>query len=941
MARESSHTSNEDKLLCKRAALYGTGMLCRRIQTCPHVSSQSVSDLYSPVLGPSLRRAIENWDVDVMLDGEVIAWDDAKSETIPFGNNRPVALARRKWMESQGLVDSRDLNLHNDQRDLNVMRFGHRDTGAEENSGSKCFLKYMVFDVLYVGGPDASRLLSQSLGTNQEEAVEGSIIHLNGFQRKRVLHRLLAPQKNEVEFVPALVVRPNGTGVNADQYFSATHPSMDDGHLASDLDSISYTFQNAGAGMEHIQESLKCSMSDAELSKRRTESADQFYSEIVDKRALEGVVFKDLNSCYLLDGRKYWFKHKPENEDISHASDIDLLILGGFYATGFGPSGLLNSFLLGCVDQDNPETFLTVCKINGGGIDRETQKRLLDETGYQKQTAGQEWDSGKWFKEVRHGRTLPDFISKRSFQHQDVDRGPVLEKSKYPDLWIHPEDSVILTVKAGEIVVSESFSAGVTLRFPRIEKVRLKFDGDAKKPQDVESVKGLQQLFRETLQLREGSGSIEVETGSPAASKSRFQTPEDHLRKKATRRNLTNNFIEWQMPIAEKKDSSALEGLSIVVLEGTYRLAETSLDAEEAKEQGWWDHAKHVKSRDDVLLFISSHGGTPKTSVSSDTNFIVGGRPDDARVVVYERGLAKTLSDKKKTRSKTGLSLEDMMRIGSIRKWTFVYSIVHEWIRTVSAKRPKDESTEGEQPTPPASTFGSSILTNHQHLLRPGRHHFLRSSSSTWDEDNNVLGISLSKNVTPVDFKRGLQNAKIQMNKRQKTDILPWQFAAMQQLPATQRWIVGTSRQKLWPYGESGLGPVAAAVVVMYPDLFGNDFGMRSHDEALADVLSGDSDRLWSIRRQETDAVASALPLARVMGVQLVPHLTNEVTHVLCSLVGDYQMVTWDSFDAEKFANPKHARRMRVRLSGAQQQHKPVFVSPSWIRHQWGQAPSN
>lgn len=44
--------------------------------------------------------------------------------------------------------------------------------------------------------------------------------------------------------------------------------------------------------------------------------------------------------------------------------------------------------------------------------------------------------------------------------------------SSDPDLWINPDDSFILELNAGEIVVSDTFSAGITLRFPRITKIR-------------------------------------------------------------------------------------------------------------------------------------------------------------------------------------------------------------------------------------------------------------------------------------------------------------------------------------------------------------------------------------------------------------------------------------------------------------------------------------
>jgi DNA ligase-4 len=41
-----------------------------------------------------------------------------------------------------------------------------------------------------------------------------------------------------------------------------------------------------------------------------------------------------------------------------------------------------------------------------------------------------------------------------------------------PDVWIDPRVSKILQVKAAQIVISEKYKAGYTLRFPRVVKIR-------------------------------------------------------------------------------------------------------------------------------------------------------------------------------------------------------------------------------------------------------------------------------------------------------------------------------------------------------------------------------------------------------------------------------------------------------------------------------------
>jgi DNA ligase-4 len=541
--------------------------------------------------------------VDLILDGEVVAWDNGKQETVPFGNNRTIALARERWMDSHGLLEERDKNLHDGQTDLNVMKRAFHDGDVVESvAGSECWLRYEVFDVLYVGGPAAVELISTAAALPKESVEPGSIIHLNGFQRKRILHHLVTPQDKELVLVPALVIRPNGVAVKAEEYFAdKADPGVKDikRRASTLLNGVSI----ASEEQREIYDDMRGRLSDIELGLRRAEAADRFYADIVDVRALEGILLKDLNAYYLLEGRKYWCKHKPDYEENSELGDIDLIILGAFHGTGMGPSGKLNGFLCGCVDDEDPHTFIAVVKVNGGSVSRDISDQMLASTGYKKQTDTEPWDTGKWFREENHGKTVPDFISRRSFQYKD-DRTPVFGKKKYPDLWIHPEDSIVLTLKASEIVATDGFQAGITLRFPRIEGVRLKDSADDKDARQVETLEGLHRTYREQMQRREGSGEIEFQSGSvtPGRANRRFQTAEEGLRKNIASRNTTDSGPVWTMPIADRKESSALDGLGIAVLEGIDYFDEKSLDAEESKEQGWFDLAKGIKSRDDLTL---------------------------------------------------------------------------------------------------------------------------------------------------------------------------------------------------------------------------------------------------------------------------------------------------------------------------------------------------
>jgi hypothetical protein len=98
----------------------------------------------------------------VILDGEMIAWDNIDKENIYFGKNKTVAKMRRKWCALNGLIDERDLNLHkeveNHSAQAAIEDEGH-DHDNKPEAGADCWLKFVVFDILYVNGPDALRLL--------------------------------------------------------------------------------------------------------------------------------------------------------------------------------------------------------------------------------------------------------------------------------------------------------------------------------------------------------------------------------------------------------------------------------------------------------------------------------------------------------------------------------------------------------------------------------------------------------------------------------------------------------------------------------------------------------------------------------------------------------------------------------------------------------------
>lgn len=597
-----------------------------------------------------------------------------------------------------------------------------------------------------------------------------------------------------------------------------------------------------------------------------------------------------------------------------------------------GPSAFLNSFLLGCVDPENPETFFTFCKINGGGTTRSIMEHALKGTGYQRQTLDKDYSAGKWFKERDHdqNKNFPDFITKRSLQLKGNHEKIVMPSKTYPDLWIHPDDSIILTVKAAEIVESTSFTAGITLRFPRITRVRKKDSADDKPSRHVEPINALHQRYREMMQIREGSGKTELLSGFPIKcgglkTERRFLTVEEAMMKKATKgkKHLLNDKITWKMPVVDRKESSALVGLSFVVLEGTYIVDE--MDSEEAIQRGWWDKIKAIKAREDVMRYILTHGGSLMLTAERSTNFVLGGSPDDARVVKHYEGLEAATTEKRIARTKSGLTVDEMVQIGGVLKWSFIFSVVNKFIEAVK-DRVKAEG--GTQTLFPGE---ASIQKTHAYLLKPSRHEFLHASAISANGDDNIYGISLNEEMTMVAFKRSLlevqrvEDTAKRMKGGKESETQSWQTAAMQ-FPHEHRWVFGTPLTKFWPWKQDSIEP--SATVVVYPDIFGEDLGSRiGHDN--------DLDR-WARVTTDMSSISACLPLMRVMEANVSAHLHIGVTHVLCDLIGIASLM-FGEFNVSNFVDQKRASRLRIRLStlhpnGAGHVH---FISPAWVKDRY------
>jgi len=175
----------------------------------------------------------------------------------------------------------------------------------------------------------------------------------------------------------------------------------------------------------------------------------------------EGIVVKDPWAVYKPNVRENggWYKIKPDYT-IGLNDEIDCLIVGGYFGTGRLRAGMLSHFLCCAVvkqtnsNEQTGETsaeakhdvkdflYYSFCKIGSGY----THKELLD---FNNRFANK-WKP--WTK-----KSAPNYI---------------LVTHEKPDVWIEPNDSCIVQVKATEFMASDKYKCGFTLRFPRLEKFR-------------------------------------------------------------------------------------------------------------------------------------------------------------------------------------------------------------------------------------------------------------------------------------------------------------------------------------------------------------------------------------------------------------------------------------------------------------------------------------
>lgn len=180
---------------------------------------------------------------------------------------------------------------------------------------------------------------------------------------------------------------------------------------------------------------------------------EKLFDEAVEK-GLEGVLAKKIDGVYKPGAREWnWIKYKKSYSANIHDT-IDCLVMG--YDLGKGKRTVfgIGAFLVGVYDN-KAEKFVTIAKIGTGLTDVE------------------------WRELKAKSEKVKTKIKQENYD---------VNKMMDCDIWLKPE--IVVEIKADEITKSPVHTAGLALRFPRLERFR-----DDKRAEDATSIAEVKKMF--------------------------------------------------------------------------------------------------------------------------------------------------------------------------------------------------------------------------------------------------------------------------------------------------------------------------------------------------------------------------------------------------------------------------------------------------------------
>ncbi|GMF22283.1 unnamed protein product [Phytophthora lilii] len=328
----------------------------------------------------------------------------------------------------------------------------------------------------------------------------------------------------------------------------------------------------------------------------------------------EGVIMKDLNAHYMCGESsrkaKRWLKLKPDYAGMT--TDLDVIIVGGFYGTGRRRSGNVSVFLLGVLahslDEDKAAkamepgapcpTVYTFAKV-GTGYNLEELEQMRQEL----EPYWQPWDDDN----------VPPHLNGWKPQKSDL----------RPDVWIDPRHSKILEVYGFELSFTTLYQAGLTIRFPRCKAIR----NDKEWYQCID----LQDLnaARGSLSTKRASG---VSLGQKGAAKRAAKKRRTLSAQRPS--GVLKGYSQANLEGIEQ-ERNVFEGMEFCVLPGKYEIPSTSVAS--AIPAGIIEEQATQLSKQTIEKLLHSFGGTIVQNPIESTSYVVAAGDTGIKVVSLKR----------------------------------------------------------------------------------------------------------------------------------------------------------------------------------------------------------------------------------------------------------------------------------------------------------------
>ncbi|KAG1693107.1 hypothetical protein DVH05_023887 [Phytophthora capsici] len=441
-----------------------------------------------------------------------------------------------------------------DNTEFRLREFGllkNTANAVRKGEATNRWLCYVVWDVVYLGGLKAEQLIREVFKCPGEtSAVMGLPLHA----RRKLLLRIMTPLDHRIIIIEQKLVNDKSAKDRHDKVMAE----------------VDRQISNGG----------------------------------------EGVVMKDLNAHYMCGESsrktKMWLKLKPDYAGMT--TDLDAIIVGGFYGTGRRRSGNVSVFLLGVLAHSLDENgaaqatkpgaacpvIYTFAKV-GTGYNADELEQMRQEL----EPYWHPWDDNN----------IPPHFSGWKPQKSDL----------RPDVWIDPRHSKILEVYGFELSFTTLYQTGLTIRFPRCKAIR----NDKEWYQCI----NLQDL-------NAARGSLSTKRASEVALGQKHATKRIKKRQTISAKRSTGVLKDYSRADLDgiEQERNVFEGKEFCVLPGKYEAP--PVNAVSSFPDGIVGNDVKQLSKQEVEKLLHSFGGTiVQNPISGTTHYVVAAGDAGFKVV--------------------------------------------------------------------------------------------------------------------------------------------------------------------------------------------------------------------------------------------------------------------------------------------------------------------